>query len=151
MIKMIRENKFRVWDTYEQRFWSQEEMTEVGGFYYTWGVTPPEELYPNRFILQQYTGLRDNTKWKDLTEEERSKWTKDGNIPSEWNGKEIYEGDILTHEGFGGSVDKPKLKVMKWDKTGWQPSSSFKNWNKCILIYKVIGNICENKELLEAK
>lgn len=45
--------------------------------------------------IGQFTGLRDSTKWEQLTEDERSEWTRKGNFPSEWNGKEIYEGDEL--------------------------------------------------------
>ena len=47
------------------------------------------------FIPIQYTGLKDNTKWEDLTKEEKDEWIKNGNTKGEWKGKEIYEGDIV--------------------------------------------------------
>lgn len=46
-------------------------------------------------VFEQYTGLKDNTLWEDLTEEERKKWIGSGNKIEEWEGKEIYEGDII--------------------------------------------------------
>ena len=43
----------------------------------------------------QFTGLYDSTKWDRLTKEEQNKWLSSGKTEKEWNGKEIYEGDIL--------------------------------------------------------
>ena len=60
-----------------------------------------DNKYERDFVLWQlidvlqWTGLYDKTKWEELTEEERSRWTLDGNMPSEWRGKEIYNCDIV--------------------------------------------------------
>lgn len=62
-----REIKFRAWDVREKRMLTQDEMNEVGGFYYSYGVDPD----PSEFILMQYTGRKDR------------------------NGREICEGDIV--------------------------------------------------------
>lgn len=44
----------------------------------------------------QFTGLHDSTTWGELTEKERAEWVQiKSNFPSEWNGKEIYEGDLF--------------------------------------------------------
>jgi hypothetical protein len=94
----------------------------------------------------QFTGLYDATKWEDLPEEERNRWTIDGNMPSAWEGREIYEGDIIkaTHpnhtEIFIGdvfwdcdwaafclSVSNCEIRVSDFDE------------------YRVIGNIHDNK------
>ncbi len=50
------------------------------------------------FVWMQYTGLNDATRWEELTENERAQWTRDGNLPSDWKGKPIYEGDIIRRE-----------------------------------------------------
>jgi hypothetical protein len=47
----------------------------------------------------QFIGLHDATRWQDLTEPEREIWTRAGNTPDEWKGREIYEGDIFTVNG----------------------------------------------------
>jgi hypothetical protein len=53
----------------------------------------------------QFTGIYDEVKWEDLTEEERDQWTLDGNMPSEWKGHKVYEGDqvLLQIKGIGTS------------------------------------------------
>lgn len=45
-------------------------------------------------IFLQYSGLKDSTRWEALTEEERFQWTRKY-MPSEWKGREIYEGDRI--------------------------------------------------------
>jgi hypothetical protein len=82
---MNRVIKFRVWDI-EMKMWinnigmSKNNILSHGN--------------SKRFHIMQFTGLYDNTKWADLTENEREQWTLNGNMPSEWKGREIYEGDI---------------------------------------------------------
>ena len=44
----------------------------------------------------QFTGLYDATKWQDLTEEQRDKWTLDGNMPSEWKGYRLFSDDLIS-------------------------------------------------------
>jgi len=61
----------------------------------------------------QSTGLKDATKWEDLTEEERVAWTRNGNLPSEWNGKEIYEGDIAQ-----SGTEEIYRDVCEWNEGG---------------------------------
>ena len=46
-------------------------------------------------ILMQSTGLHDNTKFEDLSEEEQEEWLESGKTPDEWQGREIFEGDIV--------------------------------------------------------
>lgn len=47
------------------------------------------------FLFLQFTGLYDNTGWNELTEIEQAKFivADRNNTESNWNGKEIFEGD----------------------------------------------------------
>ena len=82
----------------------------------------------NDFILMQFTGLKDK------------------------NGKEIYEGDIVTalDEMIKGEL---KGSVRYYEKVGWfaidfwGDKEEHLNFNDLINL-EVIGNIYENKELL---
>lgn len=100
----------------------------------------------------RYTGLKVNTKWDDLTPEEQRKWLSSGKTEDEWNGKEIYEGDILEHKyedkleeaGFG--IDRTCVEFQNFS-FGWIgsitgehhafESSDEKYW-------ELIGNIHDN-------
>ena len=46
-------------------------------------------------ILMQSTGLHDSTKFEDLSEEEQEEWLESGKTADEWQGREVFEGDIV--------------------------------------------------------
>ena len=118
----MREHKYRAWDIAEKRFWSEEEMNEIGGFYYTYRLDPN----PEDFILFEYIGLQDKNK------------------------KDMYEGDIVqfyktTSEVFfrAGSF----ATYIDNDTKSWIEISqnSFRDE------LKIIGNICQNPELIKER
>lgn len=122
---MSRVIKFRAWNKKERRFLSQEEMTEIGGFYYNYGVEPE----PDEFELVQFTGLTDK------------------------NGKEIYEGDIVrkTHRFMpvrGKSMQSnQRLAVIEWSSASTRLGFNIGANRKGKTEYEVIGNVFENPEL----
>lgn len=94
--------------------------------------------------IEQYIGLKDSTKWEDLTEKERENWTRSGKLPSEWEGKKIYEGDI---DEYGYVIKYNEEKALYAEHSIDRGSiMSYPIDNSCI---KIIGNIHENKDLIK--
>ena len=131
-----------------------------GSFYY-WGFVNGEWKQP---IIQdnyhapeesdQYIGLKDSTKWESLTSLEQAEWLNKGNLHEEWNGKEIYEGDIVkTNVTYLRKNWLVEWVYDKWEMT--HPKDDYDNgdyyrghemdWSDV----EVIGNLMENPELLE--
>ena len=121
------------------------------------------------FILMQSTGLHDNTKFKDLSEEEQEEWLESGKSADEWHGREIFEGDLIhyTYEGFDWYVPvvyrKGRFEVyhgtLSTIPVSEIPSGEYAtNIGNSISMYRaeftdmyVAGNIYENSELLEVE
>lgn len=64
------------------------------------------------------------------------------------NGKEIYEGDIVVSDVFGGMGPYVVVHQEEWEDFGGAFWSGFRFWNVGEHV-EVIGNIYENPELLE--
>ena len=121
----MRELEFRAWWKDTKRFLDCDEwyMTCSGAKYLHYAVMPYKD---DNFIIEQYTGIKDE------------------------NGKEIYEGDVVRY-----AIRPSRTTVVEW----W---SGEEEYYPCCTTsgfalpysedgYEVIGNIHENKELLEAK
>lgn len=150
----MREIKFRVWDTENKEMLRVQEL-DFEDTFYGGRLSIRTEQYNDYFdiedmILMQYTGLHDK------------------------NGKEIYEGDIVKRSLYDAKehriffedfyqivfekgafqykgikeyyIDKTGKKYGEMDKIYWQYLGS--NFGVDIENIEVIGNIYENKELL---
>ena len=127
----MRELKFRVWDKRYKRYVKPYAVCLDGRAI---AITEPsndlETLDSERAIIEQYTGLKDK------------------------NGQKIYEGDIVLD-----CYDGEDTFIVEWDKdtasfiltdTEHILNVSFDNFYPDKYL-EVIGNIHENKELLEGE
>lgn len=126
---MSREIKFRIWDENSKKWLDNYRVYQYGNIANNGEWTDREEV-----VVQQYTGLKDN------------------------NGKEIYEGDIVSYSVTAfGSTEDIRL-VVEYDSFRGcydammpptkEPSipMSFAN---ALMDCRMVGNIFENPELLK--
>ena len=119
-------------------------------------------VYVKPETVGQFTGLYDGTTWEELDEQERKDWVIAGNIPSEWRGRKVYEGDIYT--AFGSQ--KYEIRFISgsfcggllggddsiFSPLGWESLEDDEDLYVSIDFFKfiqVIGTIHDNPELQE--
>ena len=141
-----REIKFRVWSKNEERMIPWEKIENGSENTLKENFDAMEKI---GFILMQFTGLKDGTKWMELTAEEQLDWmenkSKNG-TNDDWNGKKIYEGDIVKVCSI--SVEDYIGKIAFSNGAFWISGKK----NSLVFIplkVEVIGNIYENPELLK--
>lgn len=101
----------------------------------------------------QCTGLTDRTLWHELTEAEQKSWLRTRD-KDEWQGRPIFEGDILLHS-YDYRSDIPfDVGVVFWQQDTCMylrtsrdhPGRTFQIAQNCR--YKILGNRYDNPELM---
>lgn len=123
---MEREIKFRAWLKEERKMVNVETLF-IGINRLCFGNSETEDLFFRDFEeveLMQYTGLKDK------------------------NGKEIYEGDIVVLN----NIENDNMCIVRYEHSsyrleGWSLREDLSNVEDRFL--EVVGNIYENKNLLE--
>ena len=116
----MRQIKFRAWDGRILHY-SDNDFGSLEAFF----ALTDDKGYGAKTIYQQFTGLLDK------------------------NGKEIYEGDIVTHQHHLSEEDK--YTVIRWTREeedfhpGFVIRDKFTQGGLC----EVVGNIFENPDLLK--
>jgi uncharacterized phage protein (TIGR01671 family) len=133
---MNRQLKFRVWDK-QNKNWDAE-LNEGTYGWDTEGITlnqfieyitcARQDPYPNqekRFIIQQFTGLKDK------------------------DGKEIYEGDIVEND----LITSKSIQIVQWDDGHGcfklSCDSHLEMLTNTNITLKIIGNIFETPDLIK--
>lgn len=126
---MGRDIKFRAWDSERNRMYSDIQQTYDGR-----NNIPMDcfgnfllDVYKDRFSVMQYTGLHDK------------------------NGKDIYEGDIVTSTNglVGKIIFENGAYVIDYDDEGLINTTLYSLNRYDRGITEIIGNRFENPEMLE--
>ena len=148
----MREIKFRVWDVQRKVLanvtsimWLSEDEIEID--HDKNGLREPFQINEDTAILEQFTGFHDSTTWKELTEQERKDWTMNGHMPSEWRGREVYEGDVVLVEKFRKGVirylEKEALFAVDFSSHLSRLCDTTSDY------IEIIGNIHDKPELVD--
>jgi len=118
------EIKYRFWDKINQEMSDIALMIDGDGIIYEWDSYGMDSDETNRYIPIRYTGLKDK------------------------DGKEIYEGDIVTNYAIRDVVIFDRGCFVTKNAT----MPGFPNFRQPLCVHddlKVIGNIYQNPDLLK--
>lgn len=119
------------------------------GQWHYWGFVDPHGAFvsPRRLNIDnfQFTGLHDKTTWNQLTNPEQLEWKNLGGSEQTWQGKEIWEGDIV-RIAMGDTIQTSPMVVDMFNlRLGLNESDGYMR----ITSVEVLGNIHEHPYLLK--
>lgn len=128
---MMKQLKFRAWDK-KRKCYAKQIMTSNTSCVYRYrmnmfnGVMVFAEWVLRRYEIEQYTGLKDE------------------------NGKEIYEGDIVTLNGEWEEIEGTDCSVITFENGCFMVGDT-NEAGSYLSDWRVIGNVHQNADLLEKK
>ncbi len=147
-----REIKFRAWDKKEKKMYPSVSFLDIWNFQPK-GLLATEEYMKENVIVMQYTGLKDKTKWMDLTDEEQLDWVRNkssNGTSDDWNGKEIYEGDIVKCQELENMDEIVNFQgEVSWQGSGFVVKAEERHFYELdfalqAIKSEIIGNIYED-------
>lgn len=179
----MKEIKIKAWDKIQKKMYMDfDSLTHDGrrmiqnyfdkGQMFIINVGPGGDCYDLKIL--QYTGLKDNTKWEQLSKEEKKKFynencSEDGrtikyqeidDVKHLWKGKEIYEGDIVRFLDAYDCSSESGFDFEEFENTGvvkyntneycFYVDGDIDSAEREDILHscEVIGNIYENPELV---
>ena len=135
------------------------QIVDVESIFFEIGavILTNDEFYQfEDIILMQFTGLHDSTKFEDLSEEEQEEWLESGKTANEWQGREVFEGDIININttfrnpmtGSGTLTLNKNFEVIFVNGMFTIEGSSM-GIGKDLKYITVVGDVYKNPELLE--
>ena len=120
-----REIKFRAWDIEQKRMSLPFVLSDFCLKWQDGDIDMPIEfgVSKNRIVIQQYTGLKDK------------------------NGKEIYEGDIISGEFYDTEYHHSETIKAEVVFNNGAFNIAHSEWHKPSL--RIVGNVMENPELIK--
>lgn len=123
----MREIKFRAWDKKNKRWATDYDTIYIAddGRQYIYYDGYDSCLKHVVLEISQYTGIKDRT------------------------GKEVFEGDIVRYDDYQGVAEVGFRRIEFVEEVEFKGGCFYPVCNQPSYTFEVIGNIYENKELLE--
>ncbi len=86
------EKKFRFWVKFNEEMAYSENFNNLACFFNEYQENVDGGNDP---VLEQWTGLYDSTTWEELSDIQRKYWLEKDLAPSQWEGHELYENDVI--------------------------------------------------------